>query len=196
MKTWLWSLALAGCVLIAAPAARAAASPTPTPAPNETDLSDFKNNYRGSAKVSVRGVAPYRGRTKIRFTPRAKTAATVTIKAWIESDAGRFRVDDTIAFARNGIVRGKNLAPGVVTRAPFEGTYTATTTSIHFHGTFEFGGSRGVYRGQIARDEFGVLTLTWRILPYLPKSNPNDPDQTGPVAYTYTYVVRAPKETK
>jgi hypothetical protein len=135
MKTWLWSLALAGCVLIAAPAARAAASPTPTPAPNETDLSDFKNNYRGSAKVSVRGVAPYRGRTKIRFTPRAKTAATVTIKAWIESDAGRFRVDDTIAFARNGIVRGKNLAPGVVTRAPFEGTYTATTTSIHFHGT-------------------------------------------------------------
>jgi hypothetical protein len=181
MRSLLSSLALA--VL----AASATFAETPTPS-QTADLSGLKGAYRGSAKVTVRGVAPYRGRAKIRFTTRAGgEAATVTINAWIASDAGRFRVNDTLAFGKDGVVRGRNLAPGVVTRAPFEGAYTATATKISFHGLFEFGGSRGVYRGQISQDEFGALTITWRILPYLPKSNPNDPDQVGPTAYTYTY---------
>jgi hypothetical protein len=126
----------------------------------------------------------------VQFTPRAKTAATVTIRAWIESDAGRFPVNNTLIFGKDGIVRGQNLAPGVVTSAPFAGLYTATTTKISFRGLFEFGSSRGIYRGQVAKDESGVLTVTWRILPFLPKSDPNAPDQTGPTAYTYIYKVR------
>jgi len=192
MRSLFPSLALAW--LAASASFAAAPTPTPTPVPNTVDLRGLKGAYRGSAKVTVRGVAPYLGRAKIRFAPRGENAAAVTINAWIESDAGRFSVSTTLNFAQNGIASGRNLAPGVVTSAPFEGTYTATTTKISFHGVFEFGGSRGVYRGQIAKDELGWLTVTWRILPFLPKSDPHDADQVGPAAYTYIYKVRPPKE--
>ncbi len=192
MRSLLSCLALGWLTVVAANAA--APSPTPTPAPNTTDLRGLKGAYRGSSKVTVRGVAPYRGRAKVRFAPRGENAAAVTITAWIQSDAGRFSVNNTLDFAQNGIARGRNLAPGVVTSAPFEGVYTATPTKMAFHGTFEFGGSRGVYRGQLAKDELGWLTITWRVLPYLPKSDPHDADQVGPTAYTYTYKVRLPKK--
>jgi len=192
MRSLFPGLALAW--LAASAAFAAAPTPTPIPVPNATDLRGLKGAYRGSAKVVVRGVAPYRGRAQIRFVPRGENAATVTINAWIESDAGRFSVSNTLDFAQNGVARGRNLSPGVVTSAPFEGTYTATTTKIAFHGTFEFGGSRGVYRGQIAKDDLGWLTVTWRILPFLPKSDPHDADQVGPAAYTYIYKVRLPKK--
>lgn len=192
MRSLLPSLALAW--FSASTAFAAAPTPTPTPAPNTVDLRGLKGAYRGSAKVTVRGVAPYRGRAKIRFAPRGENAATVTINAWIESDAGRFSVSNTLNFAQSGIASGRNLAPGVATSAPFEGTYTATTTKMAFHGTFEFGSSRGVYRGQIAKDELGWLTVTWRILPFLPKSDPHDAEQVGSAVYTYTYKVRLPKK--
>jgi len=176
------------CVLLFASAAWSVAqtptptpTPAPTPIPNEVDLSKFVGRYPGTVKVSLDSGALHVGQSKVRFRSPTATSARIVIAADIAAGDRVIPVGNTLTFTSEGVMRGQNLAPGVLTAAKFAGLYTATPRQITFSGTYKVRKLTGRFTGIVAAGKQGRFTLRYSIFP----------GESVVAAYIYQYVGRA-----
>jgi|GEM_PF-955257 len=175
------------CALLFASAAWSAAqtptptpTPEPTPIPNQVDLSKFVGRYPGTVKISLDSGALHVGRSRVRFRSPTATSARIVIAAAIEAGDRVIPVGNTFTFTSDGVMRGQNLAPGVLAEAKFAGLYTATTRQITFSGIYTVRKLTGRFTGIVAAGKQGRFTLRYSIFP----------GESVVAAYIYQYVGR------
>lgn len=164
-------------------------TPSPTPQPNTRDISVIAGNYRGLASVTLDSGAIYQGRNA-RITVEAATpfAIRVRITAVVRPEEGRrVSVNNRLSFRANGVLEGREIAPGAAKNAPFRGLYTATTRRrLTFSGAYEYGSSRGTFSGSLQRTPKDRLILSYSM---------TAEETTRPI-YTYRYSTRLQKRRR
>jgi hypothetical protein len=141
-------------------------TPEPTPVPNTVDLSKFKGRYHGSSRVSLDSGALHLGTSKTRVSQTAPNALTIKIEARIRPAGQSISIGNRIDFSADGVVRGLNLAPGILRNAKFSGLYTATSTRvIQFSGNYKKGKLEGHFTGIARAGLHGHFALQCSIFP-------------------------------
>jgi hypothetical protein len=159
-------------------------TPEPTPVPNTVSLSELAGNFRGRCKVSLDSGAFYSGPSSVRILTRPGNSARVRINAAVNAGRNRVPVDNSLTFTPGGILRGRNLAPGVLKNAPFEGLYTATRRRLSFAGTYESGDVTARIEGYLLVTKDRRFTLEYSIFP----------GEAVKPAYVYRYFSRPPRK--
>ncbi len=145
-------------------------------APNLTDLQSFRGQVRGTGKVAT-GSGSFFGKSKMRVSIKAATAIKIKILASIKSGGRAVPINNELTFLSSGVVRGKELVPGITSGVPFKGTYTATPNHISFSGTFKAQSVTGSFSGTATKSSNGKLKVIQSIFV---GENPNP-------SYIYTY---------
>lgn len=158
-----------------------------TAAPNTTDLSGFVGDTQGRSSVTIEDNQPYRGGARFAIEPAPDALGLrVRIQASVRTGTPRnpatVSIGNLLTFRPNGVVTGRELAPGVTSEAAFTGTYTATPRRLSFTGTYEFGRSKGAYTGTLTRTKDDELILRYTITG----------ENSSRVLYTYVYKTRVP----
>jgi hypothetical protein len=158
--------------------------PQPTPVPNTVDLSKFKGRYRGKSKVALDSGALHLGDSKTRIAQTVPNALTIKVDAHVRADGQSISIGNRIDFAADGVVRGQNLAPGVLKNAKFAGLYTATSShTIEFSGNYHTGKLDGRFSGTANAGRLGSFTFRFAIFP----------GESAVAAYVYQYSGKTPR---
>lgn len=158
-------------VMMSAPAVHAAAptptpTPEPTPVPNTVDLSAFKGRYRGTSTVTLDSGAIHIGSSKTRIFQTAPNDLTLAIAASIHTAEQTISIGNRIDFTAEGVILGRNLAPGVLKNAKFSGLYTATSPHlIEFSGSYAKGKLAGRFSGIARIGHRGNFTFKFLVFP-------------------------------
>jgi hypothetical protein len=140
-------------------------TPAPTPVPNTVDLSKFKGRYRGDSKVSLDSGVLYTGSSKTHIGVRTLTSLKIDIDATIRADGRTISIGNQLTFTADGVVKGRDLAPGVVDGSRFNGIYTASERRIDFSGTYQLRELTGRFSGILTAGKLGRFKLRYSVFP-------------------------------
>ena len=123
------------------------------------------------------------GNSKIRISQTVPNALTINIEAEISSPEKSISIGNRIDFSADGVIRGRNLAPGILKGARFSGLYTATSSrTIQFSGNYRVGKLVGRFSGTANAGRLRSVALRLSIFP----------GESAVAAYIYQYSGRIP----